>query len=185
MPFVYHVILFAVIVYPICCVKNISRLASFSFLGILCLIGSSVVIVYYGYSSYGFPSDHSVPLGEGCPLLPRNLSGLVGYVGVATFCIDIVTPIFPIEESLVKKRDIYPALLISLFCIWVIYVSFADVAALLFHDNNGSILKTNILLNLPLDGVVATVVRACMAAVSYSDSISLYLLHLSKPNHGI
>ena len=164
-PFAYHILLFGVIVYPICCVKNISRLAAFSFLGIICLVGSSLVILFYGYFAFGFPTDHSVPPGKGCPLLPKSLGGLLGYVGVATFCIDIVTPIFPIEESLINKKNVYPALVVSLFSIWVIYVSFADVAALLFHDNNGSILKTNILLNLPLHGYVSMFVRAFMAAV--------------------
>ena len=94
-----------------------------------------------------------------------DLSGVLGYIGVATFCIVIVTPVFPIEESLKKKGDIYKAVAISLFFIWVVYVLFADITALLFYNNAGSVLKPNILLNLPPNGIVSNIVRASMAAV--------------------
>ena len=60
------------------------------------------------------------------------------------------TQVFPVEESLRQKKDIYLSLSISLLFVWITYVLFGDAAALLYNESN---LASNILLNLPSDSI--------------------------------
>ena len=94
MPMQNLIICFVVVVYPITLLRNIGRLASFSFVGIVCLLLSVAIIIGYGCLFLGNSTKPSLETSGSLSLslFPRDFVGLLSYAGTATFCIDICTP---------------------------------------------------------------------------------------------
>lgn len=157
---------FGILALPLCCVPDVGVLAVFSLVGLICLVTSVIAIVVYGVELYGsevhlasISTDSLAP-----PLWPQTLAGTASFVGVATFCFGICSCAFPIEESMADKTQFGTAVVWSLAFVWVVYVLFGDLGALLYaHDPAG--VKDNILANLPTDSFVALLVRLTMTGV--------------------
>jgi len=155
--------IFAVAVYPLCCVKDISGLAFVALCGIGFLFTSVFVILVYGFGRFGLPED--AKQWSQINFWPASAGGVFNYIGVATFCIDICTPIFPIEESMARRSDIFYALTYSLALVWTTYAVFGDLASVLYSNNTESPLSQNILLSLPSNSEVGYIVRSVLAMV--------------------
>lgn len=154
--------IFAITVYPLCCVKNINGLAGVALCGIGFLFISVFVILIYGYERFGFPNDKG---WRDMALWPGSSNDVFNYIGVATFCIDICTPIFPIEESMKKRSDIFYALVYSLLFVWTTYAIFGDLGSVLYSNHVGFALANNILLSLPPNSVIGFTVKFVLAMV--------------------
>jgi amino acid permease len=137
-------------------------LSSVSLWGIVCLLLAIATIIVYGVNYYGYDTtrrSYDLP-----PLFSYSAEAVVNYFGVATFCVDICTAIFPVINSMKDQSSIKTTVLWSLCFIWVIYVAFGGVASSLFiFDPNG--IQSNIISNLPSDSIVSTLVKICMALV--------------------
>ena len=158
------IIVFCLCVYPISCSENIKRLSLVSILGMGCLLISVAVILIYGFYSYN--SDHLIKNSFALSYWPESVSGLLNFIGISTFCIDICTPIFPIEESLLNKKEIYSSILISIIFVWSTYCIFGNLGAILYSNREMPI-ESNILLNLPNDPLIGTSVRLALALVLF------------------
>lgn len=154
------------IVFPLACAKDVGVLSVVSMGGLLCLVLGILSIIVYGVYSFG--EDLADPLhsdtGESLTLWPRTMTDMTSFIGVATFCFGLASLAFPIEESMRDKNQFNTAVLYSLIFVWGIYVVVGDGASLLYINDPAGI-QDNILSNLPLESIAATLVRLCMAFV--------------------
>ena len=102
--------------------------------------------------------------GLGFPFWPTSSADVFNYFGVATFCIDVCTAIFPLEESMAQRSDILLALLVCLVFVWGTYACFGDLAAAMY-SNQDTPLAGNILLSIPSDSLVGNLVQTALALV--------------------
>lgn len=106
---------------------------------------------------------------------PLSIGDTTTFIGVATYCFGLSSLAFPIEESMEHKENFSIAVLYSLIFVWFVYVLIGNGAAILYiHDSDG--INDNILMNLPEDSVVASLVRFAMASVSRSPYLCTFLL---------
>ena len=151
-----------VLVYPLCCSKDVSKLAKFSLAGLCCLLLAVAVIILFGIFSYGpklFKAE-----GPELPLFSENIDDFATFCGIATFGFGLCSLAFPVEESMTYPQEFGKAVQVALIFVWLVYVIVGDGIAFLFvHDERG--IDSNILRNLPLDDTCAHIVRFAMALV--------------------
>ena len=162
-------IICGVIVFPLSCGKDMGSLTIVSAIGMICLLISIGAIVGYGVTYYGGDllgnnGRKEDTLGTSVPLFPVSLSGFTNYISVATFCVDICTPIFPVEESMRDRNEIKVAVVWALVVVWVTYVAVGDICVLLYSYDQAGI-HSNILKNLPKNSMIADIVKSAMALV--------------------
>jgi amino acid permease len=85
----------------LCLFSNIASLSKFSFLGLLSIAFSFVVITIHGVSENGF-RGFSEPT---VPLLPPSLSTFAVYYGTASFCYGITPVTFPMKSSMCGSSE--------------------------------------------------------------------------------
>lgn len=153
------------LLYPICCVKNLGVLAPISGIGLFCIFLNIFAVFGFGFSSYGQLLLSAPDTATAVPLGPQSLSGLSSFVGVAVFCFGICSLAFPVEESMEKKEEFPMAVMSCVIFVCIFYTIVGDGSAMLYvHDING--INGNILLNLPQNSISACIARVAMAAVS-------------------
>ncbi len=146
--------------YPLCVVKDVSKLAKFSLAGLACLLIAVSAIILFGIVCYG----GKVMEGPGLPLFSESIVEFATFIGIATFGFGLCSLAFPVEESMAYPQEFGQAVKWSLLFVWMIYVILGDGVAFLFvHDERG--INSNILRNLPINDVSAHVVRFAMALV--------------------
>jgi len=161
-------LLCGLLVLPISLYRDIGFLSNFSFIALVCLVLSVFVIIFYGAWNYGMETlrdpFHSSYSTHSLNLFPQSIDDMTIFIGVATFCYGLCSMVCPIEESMAKREEFQQAVNWSLIFVWSVYGIIGTVGALLFfHHPDG--IQDNILLNLPQDSLVATIVRVSMALV--------------------
>lgn len=150
------------IVYPMSCYTDVSKLTSFSLLGLVCLIGGVVSIVCFGL--YLFGEDVILTGNIDLPLFPQSITDFSTFVGIVTFGFGLPSLAFPVEESMARPSEFYIAARWAVIFVWIVYFCMADGVSILFvHDDRG--IASNILKNLPTYSFLGNVVRIAMAFV--------------------
>jgi len=180
-------IISGIIVFPVSCVQNVGALASFSMVGLICLVVSTVAILTYGFIYYGddvfslhdTSTDQSLIHDSNLPLWPVKLADLTTFVGVSVFCFGLCSLAFPVEESMQHRHEFSKAVLWSVIFVWLMYTLLGDVGAILYNHSTYGI-RDNILGNLPTDSAVALLVRIAMCGVRDTTVRSKILLYLFR-----
>lgn len=154
-------LLFAVVVLPLSCARDLRSIAKFSMSGLICMVAALSAILLYGAITYGDPLT-----GGDFPLQawPQSVGDFTAYIGIATFGFGICCVAFPVYESMEEPSKFQKAATYSLIFCWAVYVVVGNVLASLFvQDPDG--VNDNILANLPTDSLAASLVRISMASV--------------------
>lgn len=150
------------VVYPMSCSTDVSKLTSFSLLGLVCLIGGVISIVCFGI--YLFGQDVMLAESIDLPLFPENAVDFSTFLGIVTFGFGLPSLAFPVEESMARPSEFYVAARWAVIFVWIVYFCMADGVSILFvHDDRG--IASNILKNLPVDSFLGNAVRIAMAFV--------------------
>lgn len=172
LPFVYLnqqqlALISAILVYPLCCIKDLQFLSVLSVLGLGCLLAGMLTIMLYGFHLYKLPENNLDSYSK-VPNWPESAGDFCSFVGVAVFCYGYCTLALNVEENMKHKDEFMKAVIWSLFFVWVLYVTMGDIIGYLFsHIDTGEI-KSNILANLPPDSITSNIVRSSMSIVSLS-----------------
>ena len=154
-------ILSSCVLFPVCCSKDVSRLVSVSFLGLLSLFVGILVIAIFGVQLYG---DDAYYKQRVLPLWSENASDFATFIGIATFGYGTCSLAFPVEESMKTPSQFSIAAKWSLAFVWFVYAIVGDSLALLFvHAPMG--ISSNILRNLPVHAFSAHIVKLSMCLV--------------------
>ena len=153
----------AVLTFPACCSRDVSKLVKYSFLGLLCLLVGMCAISVFGVQLYGTAAMQTMQSVWDLPLWPATLADFATFIGIATFGYGTCSLAFPVEESMAFPQEFPKAAQWALVFVWGVYAVVGDVLAVLFvHDPHG--VASNILRNLPLDAYSAHIVKLCMCA---------------------
>jgi amino acid permease len=166
-------IISAIIVFPMCNVRDVGVLSIVSLAGLVILIIGIVSIVAFGLYNYckqliDVANGKIDSLHHFTPLYisPESTSGFATFLGVSVFCFGLCSLAFPVEESMRNKNDFHKAVLWSIVFVWLLYVFVGDGVAWLYSfDEQG--VKSNILQNLPKSSQIAVFVRIAMSAVRF------------------
>ena len=125
-------IICGVLLYPLSIGKNVDSLAVVSLVGIGCLLLSVVAIIVFGIVMYGNDASTNGIDFQVISLWPTSIASFTSYIGVATFCYGQASLIFPIEESMKTRSEIFSALKYGIIFIWFTYIFVGDGIAYLY-----------------------------------------------------
>lgn len=148
------------LVFPLCCINDVSFLSPISFLALISLIIGLATIVFFGWIEFGDvfhePSD--------LPLWPQTFGDMATFLGVSVFCYGLCVMVFPIENSMKARKEFPRAIFMACVIVTLIYVLISEIIGIIYsHDPNG--IDQNILVNLPRNSFAALIVRITFANV--------------------